>query len=222
MLEIRIGTGNFTDFVAAGGSFTVGAYNGTITTSSGNPLAGRQAWCGSSGGWITTTVNLPPAAAGQNVQLRWICATDTSNAYGGVGWYVDSITVTDSSYACCSMGVPPTAAGLTNQMVWAGTTVNFIPTLGGTGPLGCLWRYNTTNLVAGATNPTLSLSNVQSANAGLYSIVVTNLYGAATNSAMLTVNPPPAITTQPASQIVPVGSNALFRVAANGLGPSGS
>src|ERR1035437_2284434 len=75
VLEIAIGGGSYTDIVAAGGSFVSGAYNTTLSGDFSNPLAGRQAWSGNSGAFITTVVNLPAAAAGQNIQLRWRCAT---------------------------------------------------------------------------------------------------------------------------------------------------
>lgn len=57
---------------------------------------------GNSGDWLTTTVNLPAAAAGQNVQFRWVSATDGGNYYGGVGWYVDTVSLQDGYYTCCS------------------------------------------------------------------------------------------------------------------------
>jgi hypothetical protein len=47
----------------------------------------------SSGGFITTTVNLPAAAAGQEIQLRWRCGTD--QAVGGPGWRIDTVSITD-------------------------------------------------------------------------------------------------------------------------------
>jgi len=75
VLEIAISGGSYTDIVAAGGSFVSGGYNTTLTGLYGNPLAGQPAWSGNSGGFITTVVNLPAAAAGQNVQLRWRCAS---------------------------------------------------------------------------------------------------------------------------------------------------
>ena len=59
-------------------------YTGTISTAFGSPIAGRQAWEGISGGssasptYITTIVNLPAAAMGQNIQLRFRRATDNS------------------------------------------------------------------------------------------------------------------------------------------------
>lgn len=48
-----------------------------------------------------TTVALPAAAAGQNIQLRWVLGTDTGNQSGGSAWYIDSVSLRDISYACC-------------------------------------------------------------------------------------------------------------------------
>lgn len=109
VLEIKIGTGPFTDILAAGGSFVTGGYNRTISSSYSNPLAGRQAWSGNSGGFITTLVNLPAASAGQTVQFRWLSGTDTS--IGSTGWYIDSVVV--SNLTCCSGTVADFAGGLT-------------------------------------------------------------------------------------------------------------
>jgi hypothetical protein len=117
VLEISIGGGLFTDILAAGGSFVTGGYNRTVSSSFQNPLAGRQAWSGDSGGFITTIVNLPISAAGQNVQLRWRCGTDTSD--NAVGWYVDTISVKDG-YACCASLVVP---AIVNPRI---STTNFL------------------------------------------------------------------------------------------------
>ena len=77
--------------------------------------------------------------------------------------------------------------------------------------------------VSGATTDTLALSNVQSANAGSYTVVVSNSAGAVTsNAAVLTVTPasgPPVITTQPANQTVGVGSSVSLSVSATGAAP---
>ena len=103
VLEIKVGTGTFADIVTAGGSFAAGGYNGSISTTS-NPLGIRSAWINNSGGWKTVIVNLPSSAAGQNIQLRWICGTDSGNSgTGAVGWYVDSLSVTDSVLNCSSV-----------------------------------------------------------------------------------------------------------------------
>ena len=91
VLEISIEGGAFTDIVAAGGSFWGGGYNGTISTAFLSPIGGRQAWTGSSGSSINTSVSLPLAAKGHNVVFRFRLATDCSGA--GIGWYIDSIQI---------------------------------------------------------------------------------------------------------------------------------
>ena len=101
VLEIDIAGAGFTDIVAAGGSFVSGGYTGTVSASFSNPLAGRSAWCNASAGYpayLTTVVNLPAAAAGHTIQLRWRIGTDTSS--GGAGQNIDSIVVLDGSNTC--------------------------------------------------------------------------------------------------------------------------
>ena len=94
VLEISINGGAFVDIITAGGSFVTGGYNGTISSSFGSPIGGRQAWTGNSGGWVTTTVNLPAAAIGQTVILRWRRATDSSVSSTGVS--IDDISITNA------------------------------------------------------------------------------------------------------------------------------
>jgi hypothetical protein len=105
VLEISINGDPFTDILNAGGSFVTGGYTSTINSGSGNPLSGRQGWSGNSAGFVTTTVNLPSAAAGQNIQLRWRFGSDSST--GIVGWYVDSIVLMAPEYSCCGALVTP-------------------------------------------------------------------------------------------------------------------
>lgn len=105
VLEIMIGGGVFQDILTAGGSFVEGGYHRTIASGFSNPLAGRAAWSGSSGGFVTTTVNLPAAAAGEPIRLRWRFASDSSVI--GAGWFVDSIVVR-GAYVCCGDPTPTT------------------------------------------------------------------------------------------------------------------
>ena len=107
VLEIKIGANAFADIVFAGGSFSSNGYVLTIGISRGNPLAGSQGWSGNSGGFVTTIATLPPSAVGQTVQLKWRCGTD--NSTNSVGWYIDSISVTDSNYVCCAGVASPVA-----------------------------------------------------------------------------------------------------------------
>ncbi len=101
VLEISIAGGAFTDILSAGGSFSAGGYNATLATGTLNPLGGSQAWSGTANGWVTTTVVLPAAAAGHSVQLKWALGTGI-NTFVGVGWFVDSVSIQDTAFDCCS------------------------------------------------------------------------------------------------------------------------
>lgn len=108
VLEISINGAPFVDIMDAGGEFVTGGYDKVISNDHGSPIAGRMAWSGLSGGtaslpaYITTTVNMPAAAFGQAVQMRWVVASDNNwMASGDAGARIDTILGT----AC-----PPTAA----------------------------------------------------------------------------------------------------------------
>ena len=94
VLEIKIGVNDFQDIIQAGGSFVSGAYNSTISSSFLNPLAGRMAWTGTSGGYITTEVNLPAAALAHTVQFKWRMGTD--NSVAATGWRIDGVLITNT------------------------------------------------------------------------------------------------------------------------------
>jgi len=118
-------------------------------------------------------------------------------------------------------GVPASIlAQPTNQTVVYGSTVSYVVVAGGSQPLWYQWSFNQTNVLAGATNATLTLTNAQPGNAGGYSVVVTNSAGSVTSLvATLTVLGPPNITIQPANQTVVAGGTASFQVIASGSGP---
>jgi len=81
------------------------------------------------------------------------------------------------------------------------------------------WLFNGTNL-AGATNSSLTFTNVQSAQAGTYSVVVSNAYGSVTSSnAVLEVNLIPIILAQPANQTAFFNQTITFNVQAEGPVP---
>ncbi len=98
VLEISIGAGAFQDIVTAGGRFVQNGYTGILGANGvNNPLAGRNAWNGNSGGYITTIAQLPASAAGQNVQFKWRFGADDNTAVNG--WNVDSVIVV-GTYGC--------------------------------------------------------------------------------------------------------------------------
>jgi subtilase family serine protease len=86
-------------------------------------------------------------------------------------------------------GPPVITSQPTNQTVVVGGTASFSVMASGTPPLNYQWNFNGTNL-AGATNATLTLTNVQLSQAGNYAVLVTNVYGSVTSSnAVLMVSP---------------------------------
>jgi hypothetical protein len=121
VLEISINEGPWQDIVAAGGSFTAGGYNGTISSTLANqsPIPGRAAWTGNSGGYITSTANLPAAATGNFFRLRWRLGTD--NIVASTGWRIDSVQVS-AGFLCCGQVQPPVPPFVTRGAVTATET----------------------------------------------------------------------------------------------------
>jgi hypothetical protein len=124
----------------------------------------------------------------------------------------DNITLTSMSAIADDPSPPVITTQPTNQTVLAGSSPSFSVAATGSGPLGYQWCFAGTNVVQSGTNSTLTVSGVLAANAGSYTVVVTNAYGSATSAvAALTVTIP---LTAP--QIVAV--NAGFRILTNQFG----
>jgi hypothetical protein len=106
-----------------------------------------------------------------------------------------------------------------SRTVTRGSTVTFTVGAAGAGPFSYQWRKGGTNIL-GAVSPVLTLTNAQSADAGIYDAVVSD--GITTLSsfeAALFVNSPPLITSGPLSQILPPGSNVTLSVVVDGSAP---
>ena len=93
-----------------------------------------------------------------------------------------------SSIASLTVLAPPS---ITTQPQSAsaqvGSNVTFSVTATGTAPLGYQWRFGAAD-IAGATGSDYTLNDVQTTNAGTYSVVVSNVAGTVTSSnAVLTV-----------------------------------
>jgi hypothetical protein len=98
VLEASVNGAPFVDVIDASisnGTFVSGGYNGTISGIADNPLSGQPAWASSSGGYITSTINLNASLQGTTIVLRWRCGTDQAD--GAPGWWVDNLTVTGGS-----------------------------------------------------------------------------------------------------------------------------
>jgi hypothetical protein len=86
------------------------------------------------------------------------------------------------------------------------------------------WQLNGTNVtnnsnIAGATTVTLNITSAALTNAGNYTVIITNNYGAVTSSISIlnVASPtPPMITTQPTNQSDFIGGTASFTSTATG------
>jgi len=119
------------------------------------------------------------------------------------------------------------AAQPTNQAAVVGTNVTFTVGMYGAPPFSYRWYFNGSALTddshfSGAATSSLTVSNIQIADGGAYSVAITNASNAVTSApATLTVLVPAGITTQPTNQSVLVNSNAAFTVSAAGTGTLG-
>ena len=75
-------------------------YDGAISSSYNNPLAGRNAWCGDPQAWLNSIIDLN-AYAGETVRFRFSLGTDSS--VGREGWYIDDVKV----QSCVAAGDAP-------------------------------------------------------------------------------------------------------------------
>src|SRR5262249_52033981 len=91
---------------------------------------------------------------------------------------------------------PPTVlltpASLTK---YVGSTAILSASVVGQPSLGYQWTYNGNN-VAGATSSSLTLSNLQATNSGVYALWASNGYGSGSGSITLTVIDPPPYYAQ--------------------------
>jgi alpha-tubulin suppressor-like RCC1 family protein len=108
-------------------------------------------------------------------------------------------------------GAPFLTVRLVNGFTLIGTTVRFQIDAEGTQPLNYQWRFNGTD-ISGATNASLSLSNVQATQQGFYSVLVSNAFGIALSSDVHLSVAPFLITVPPQSQMAWVGGSATFDI----------
>ena len=125
-----------------------------------------------------------------------------------------------SGPATLTVNVPPTiSAHPSAQTACAGSSVLMSVSATGTPPLSYQWRKDDA-AIAGATTAILTLPAVTSADAGAYTVVVTNACGSVTSeAALLAVAEAPTIVVQPASQEAEAGTEVTLAVVASGEGP---
>jgi uncharacterized delta-60 repeat protein len=159
------------------------------------------------GGWQLSGVTLP-----SKVAVR-ACGFVQGGSLQGASWVVETV-----------IGEAVITAQPLDQTNNAGTVATFYVSAGGTGPLSYWWNKNGKNLADGAGvygtgTSTLTLSNVLHTDAGAYSVIVSNSFGAVTSRVATLKVIDPFITMQPVSQVVNEGGSAAFAVGAIGTVP---
>jgi len=151
-----------------------------------------------------------------NLTLANLQASDAGNYTVVIGNLSGSVT---SQVASVTILNPLVTTQPQSQTVMGGGNATFTITATGQQPLAYQWRYNGDD-IPDDTNSFLVLTNLYASQSGLYSVLVTNLYGMLSSSnAQLIVNPL-TITTQPSTNRVTwVGGNISFSVTVSGRTP---
>ncbi len=85
---VEISTNGGTNWTDLGSNMTTNGYNGSVGGT--NPISGRSAFTGNSGGFIQTKISLLPFA-NQSALFRFRATSDDNTA--ATGWYVDDIVM---------------------------------------------------------------------------------------------------------------------------------
>jgi len=145
--------------------------------------------------------NLQPAQEGDYQVI-------VNNSYGAVTSAVAHVTVL----------VPPSIVSQSaSTNVAAGKTFSLSVTPGGSSPFTYRWLFENSTIV-GATSSTLTISNAQSINEGIYRAVVAKAVGSVTGAVIsVRITPSaPVIVSNPVALTLPASSNAVFSVLATG------
>ena len=155
----------------------------------------------------TRNVLVIPSVQSSNVGSY---AVRVSNAFGSA----------NSSNALLTIGVPPVLLiQPMNLVVLVGAAATFNVLAGGAGPFIYQWSFNGTNLLE-ATNSVLVITNARVSDAGNYAAEASNAFGSTQSfNAVLVVDAPPTIVSQPTNQTILLGASAVFTVLAAGTAP---
>jgi autotransporter-associated beta strand protein len=104
----------------------------------------------------------------------------------GLFWNTNNLSV-DGTISVATAPTVTVSPASTNIVYGNSATLTANTT--GTAPLSYQWYDKNTNVISGATGTTLTLTNPAVAASGNYTVIVTNLFGRATNFAAVTVTP---------------------------------
>ncbi|MEY2408938.1 MAG: hypothetical protein QOF48_1608 [Verrucomicrobiota bacterium] len=163
--------------------------------------------------------NAIPEATGPVLTLNNVQASDASTYDVVVSNNSGSVTSTAATLTLINRVV--ISVPLVDMTVAQGNTATFRIAATGDGPITYQWFFNQTNPIPGATLTSLTLPNVATNQAGVYSVLVSNPFSSIRSApAVLSVNViAPGIRVQPASIVVLPDAPAFFTVEALGSLP---
>lgn len=196
----------------------------TLTSSSGTPAASNS-WYKITGTSAPFTTNLVAGATNTILTFSPAVVSNTANYFailanssGSATSAVVSLIITDAPPSITGIG----PASITTN---AGLNASFTVTNTGSSPFSYAWYKGTVspgNVISGATNATLTLSNVLGGDAANYQVVITNTTGLSATSTVvsLTVTGDPHIATQPANAYGLLSNTVQFAVGVIGTAPT--
>ena len=161
--------------------------------------------------WIFNNIEIIPGATAPFLQLTNLQLSQSgnysvivTNAFGAV---------TSSPSLLSVVGVPPVILiQPSNQTAAVGRTIELTVGASGSVPLTYQWSFNGTNLITGAPDAVLELTDVQLSQSGTYEVVVRNAFGTATSSKATVIITPPGTT----AVIAPIESSLRAAVTNGG------
>ena len=187
-------------------------------TATGTPTPNVQWQVSTNGG----SLYLPISGATSTTYTFTTTAAESGSLYRAVFTNIAG-TATTTAATLTVYAPPVVTTNPSSQTVNTGLSVSFTAAASGTPTPAVQWQVSinggaTYASISGATSTTYAFTVTPAQSGDLYQAVFTNISGsAATTAAMLTVDTPPVVTTNPASQTVNAGQSASFTVAATGL-----
>jgi hypothetical protein len=157
---------------------------------------------------------------GQEIFFRWFDLNDAGNDHGLA---IDNLAISFTTIAPFT-NPPAISDEPQSSSCSAGVTANFTVTATGSS-LNYQWRKAGVDLsddglkIFGALTSTLTISNVLAADAGEYSVVITNSVDSITSAAAVLTVIDPAINVRPMNRTAVAGDNANFSIVAAGTPP---
>ena len=188
-----------------GGTVTAGTSVTFTAATSGNPAPAYQWYKGAT--LLTGQTAATFAIASATLADAGSYTVTATNTLG---------TVTSAAAILVVNQAPAIITQPASQTIVSGQPVTFSVVAAGFPALSYQWKKNGT-AISGQTGSSYAIAAVAPADAGSYTVDVTNTISTTTSAAaVLTVTVPPTITTQPISQTVLAPATATFTVVATG------